>query len=68
MKEMIRRFDEVISEKVSKVTLEQYSKDARALYITVFDFKNSSDTLINAQSQMQTLLQNLETRVTSQNA
>jgi hypothetical protein len=33
MKEMIRRFDEVLSDKVSKVSLDQYSKDAKALYV-----------------------------------
>jgi hypothetical protein len=38
IKEMIRRFDEVISEKVNKVALEQYSKDANGLYVTAANF------------------------------
>jgi hypothetical protein len=35
---MIRRFDEVISEKVNKVALEKYSKEAAELYVTVDTF------------------------------
>ena len=35
MKEMIRRFDEVLSEKASKVSLDQYSQDAKTTYITI---------------------------------
>jgi len=41
IKEMIRRFDEIISEKVNKVALEQYSKDAKSLFVSVDDNKRS---------------------------
>ena len=45
IKEMIRRFDEVISEKVNKVALEQYSKDANGLYVTAANFHQQTQAL-----------------------
>ena len=45
IKEMIRRFDEVISEKVNKVALEQYSKDANGLFVTAKNFHQQTKTL-----------------------
>lgn len=45
IKEMIRRFDEVISEKVNKVALEQYSKDANGLYVTAANFHQQNQAL-----------------------
>ena len=45
IKEMIRRFDEVISEKVNKVALEQYSKDANGLFVTAANFHQQTQAL-----------------------
>ena len=45
IKEMIRRFDEVISDKVNKVALEQYSKDANGLYVTAANFHQQTQAL-----------------------
>jgi len=45
IKEMIRRFDEVVSEKVNKVALEQYSKDANRLYVTAANFHQQTQAL-----------------------
>ena len=67
MKEMIRRFDEVISEKVSKVALDQYAKDARTLFVTVSDYKNEQTAMNESQTQLEKIIANLETRLGSQN-
>ena len=50
MKEMIRRFDEVISEKASKVALDQYAKDAKTLFVTVSDYKNAQKAMNESQT------------------
>ena len=42
IKEMICRFDEVISEKVNKFALEKYSKEAAGLYVTVDTFNQQN--------------------------
>lgn len=67
MKEMIRRFDEVISEKASKVALDQYAKDARTLFVTVSDYKNEQTAMNESQTQLEKIIANLETRLGSQN-
>ena len=67
MKEMIRRFDEVISEKASKVALDQYAKDARTLFVTVSDYKNEQTAMNDSQTQLEKIIANLETRLGSQN-
>ncbi len=34
MKEMVLRFDEVLSDKLNKITLEQYQRDAKATFLS----------------------------------
>jgi len=38
MKQMILRFDEVISDKINKIALETYAQEAKSLYLPITEF------------------------------
>jgi hypothetical protein len=38
MKQMIIRFDEVISDKINKIALETYAKEAKSFYLSIVEF------------------------------
>ena len=67
IKEMIRRFDEVISEKVNKVALEQYSKDAKGLYVTAVNFARQTEGLTKTSVEMQREISEIKQKMQEQN-